>query len=250
MRRFGCLFVTAILSSAAVATGTGLPSEVADRLESMVSLADTDDFVGSYRMILSSVVQKPNGKARKETLIEAEVVNHVDGDSRRRLLKFIEDGSDVTEKKRAKFESEDGGRQNDDGEEDGEEDDDTNLADPFGDTADHYRFGAPETRGSTVVMTFEPAPGHEADEDIARGMIAWDGESLEPRWLEMEAVYPPKPLKELRVRLEFDRIDGEVFMSRLVTDGLAKILLLTREFHMDLHFDDIRPASKNGVSSD
>ena len=246
MRRFGCLCVTAILSSAAVATGTGLPSEVADRLESMVSLADTDDFVGSYRMILSSVVQKPNGKARKETLIEAEVVNHVDGDSRRRLLKFIEDGSDVTEKKRAKFEGEEGGNQKGDG----DEDEDTDLANPFGDTADHYRFSAPETRGSTVVITFEPAPGHEDDEDIARGLIAWDGESLEPRWLEMEALHPPKPLKELRVRLEFDRIDGEVFMSRLVTDGLAKVLLLTREFHMDLRFDDIRPASKNGVSSE
>jgi len=239
VRRIGCLIVTAILSSAAVTTGTGLPSEVADRLESMVSLADTDDFVGSYRMNLASVVQKPNGKARKETLIEAEIVNHGDGASRRRLLKFIEDGSDVTEKKRAKFEGEDGDRQNDDG----EEDDDTNLADPFGNTADHYRFGAPESRGSTVVMTFEPAPGHEIDEDIARGMIAWDGESLEPRWLEMESLHPPKPLKELRMRLEFDRIDGELFMSRLVTDGLAKILLLTREFHMDLQFDDIRPVA-------
>ncbi len=245
MRRFGCLFVIAILSSAAVTTGTGLPSEVADRLESMVSLADTDDFVGSYRMILSTVVQKPNGKARKESLIEAEIVNHGDGASRRRLLMFIEDGSDVTEKKRAKFEREDGGRQNDDG----DEDDDTDLASPFGDTAGHYRFGASETRGSTVVMMFEPAPGHENDEDIARGMIAWDGESLELRWLEMEARHPPKPLKELRMRLEFDRIDGEVFMSRLVTDGLAKILLLTREFHMDLRFNDIRPAAKDGISS-
>ena len=242
MRRFGCLCVTAILSSAAVATGTGLPSEVADRLESMVSLADTDDFVGSYSMNLASVVQKPNGKARKETLIEAEIVNHGDGASRRRLLKFIENGSDVTEKKRAKFEGENGDRQNDDG----EEDDDTDLADPFGDTADHYRFGAPESRGSTVVMRFEPAPGHEIDEDIARGMIAWDGESLEPRWLEMESLHPPKPLKELRMRLEFVRIDGELFMSRLVTDGLAKILLLTREFHMDLHFNDIRPAANRG----
>lgn len=246
MRRFGCLCVTAILSSAAVTTGTGLPSEVAGRLESMVSLADTDDFVGSYHMNLSSVVQKPNGKARKESLIEAEIVNDRDGASRRRLLKFIEDGSDVTEKKRAKFEAEVGGNQNGDG----DEDDDTDLASPFGDTADHYRFGAPESRGSTVVITFEPAPGHEADEDIAQGMIAWDGESLEPQWLEMEALHPPKPLKELRMRLEFDRIDGEVFMSRLVTDGLAKILLLTREFHMDLRFDDIRPAAKHGDRSD
>jgi len=246
VRRFGCLCVTAIFSSAAVTTGTGLPSEVAGRLESMVSLAETDDFVGSYHMNLSSVVQKPNGKARKESLIEAEIVNDGDGASRRRLLKFIEDGSNVTEEKRAKFEGEDGDRQNDDG----DEDDDTDLASPFGDTADHYRFGAPETRGSMVVMPFEPAPGHEDDEDIARGMIAWDGESLEPQWLEMEALHPPKPLKELRMRLEFDRIDGEVFMSRLVTDGLAKILLLTREFHMDLRFDDIRPASKHGDRSD
>jgi hypothetical protein len=95
-------------------------------------------------------------------------------------------------------------------------------------------------------MTFEPAPGHEADKNIARGTIAWDAESLEPRWMEMEALHPPRPLKELRMRLEFDRIEGEVFTSRLVTDGLAKILLLTREFHMDLRFDDIRPASKHG----
>jgi hypothetical protein len=244
--RFSWFLVIAVLSSAAVTTGTGLPSEVAGRFESVVSLADADDFVGSYRMTLSSVVQKLNGKSRKENLIEAEVVNHNDGASRRRLLKFIEDGADVTEKKRTKFEGEEGGNQ--DG--DGDEDDDTDLANPFGDTADHYRFGAPETRGSTVVITFEPAPGYEDDENIARGLIAWDGESLEPRWLEMEALHPPKPLKELRVRLEFDRIDGEVFMSRLVTDGLAKVLLLTREFHMDLRFDDIRPASKNDVSSD
>jgi hypothetical protein len=242
VRRFGCLFVTAILSSAAITSGTGLPSEVADRLESRVSLADADDFVGSYRMTLSSVVQKPNGKAREESLIEAEIVNHGDGASRRRLLRFIEDGSDVTEKKRAKFEREEWGAEKGEG----DEDDDTDLASPFGGTAGHYRFGAPETRGSTVVMTFEPAPGHEADKNIARGTIAWDAESLEPRWMEMEALHPPRPLKELRMRLEFDRIEGEVFTSRLVTDGLAKILLLTREFHMDLRFVDIRPASKHG----
>ena len=52
------------------------------------------------------------------------------------------------------------------------------------------------------------------------------------------------------MRMEFDRIDGEVFMSRLVTDGLAKILLLTREFHMDVRFNDISPAAKLGGSLD
>ena len=246
MGRIKWFLVAVIVSSAAFAAGSELPSEVADRLESMVSLADADDFVGSYRMTLSSVVQKPNGKAREESLIEAEIVNKGDGASRRRLLRFIEDGSDVTEKKRAKFEREKWGAEKGEG----DEDDDTNLASPFGGTAGHYRFGTPETRGSTVVMTFEPAPGHETDKNIARGAIAWDRESLEPRWMEIEALHPPRPLKELRMRLEFDRIEGEVFTSRLVTDGLAKILLLTREFHMELRFDDIRPGSRNGDPSD
>lgn len=236
MARIRFIFIFAVVSAAAIAAGAGLPPEVADRLENAVSL-DDGEFVGAYRITISSVVQKPNGKSREESLIEAEVVNQGDGVTRRRLLKYIEDGSDVTEKKRGKFESEEGGRP-DDGE------DDEDLANPFGRTAKKYRFGAPEIRGTTAVVEFEPAAGHEEDEDIARGVIAWDKESFEPRWLEMAAVHPPKPLKELRLRMEFEEIGNDLFMSRLMTDGLAKILLLKREFHVEIHFEDIRPASK------
>jgi hypothetical protein len=188
--------------------------------------------MGTYRITISSVVQKPNGKSREENLIEADVTHRSDGETQRSLLKYIEDGTDVTEKKRNKFENEDGER--------GEDDED--LADPFGNTADRYHFGAVETRGSTKVITFEPATGHEEDEDIARGAIAWDADSLQPRWLEMEAIHPPKPLKELRMRMDFVGINGDLFMSHLVTDGLAKILLLKREFHIEMRFDNIRPA--------
>ena len=235
--RIKFIFIFAVVTSAAIAAGAGLPPEVADRLEKAVSL-DDDGFVGTYRITISSVVQKPNGKSREESLIEAEIVNPGDGVTRRRLLKYIENGSDVTEKKRTKFERENGG-----GPDNG--DDDEDLAEPFGSTADKYRFGAPEVRGSTVVVDFEPAAGHEDDEDIARGVIAWDKESFEPRWLEIAAIHPPKPLKELRLRMEFKEIGDNLFVSRLLTDGLAKILLLKREFHMEINFDDIRPASKD-----
>jgi len=246
MRRISSIIGIALLSSATVAIGSGLPPEVEDRLENAISFDEADDFVGSYRITISSVIQKPNGRSRKESLIEANVVHRGDGSTRRSLLKYIEEGADVTEEKRAEFESEEGGRRKEDGDDDGN----TDLADPFGDAADRYRFGETESRGSTEVITFEPASGHEDDEDIARGAIAWDGENLEPRWLEMESVHPPKPLKKLRLRMEFVEIDDGLFVSRLVTDGLAKILLLKREFHAEIRFDDIRPAAKHADSSD
>ena len=238
MRKIGYFTAIVIFSLAAIAAGSGLPPEVADRLENAISFDEGNDFVGTYRISISSVVQKPNGKSREESLIEADITHRSDGETQRSLLKYIEDGTDVTEKKRNKFESEEGGRGK------GDDDDDTDLADPFGDAADRYRFSAAESLGSTKVVTFEPAPGHEDDEDIARGAIAWDEDSLQPRWLEMEAIHPPKPLKALRLKMEFVEIDDDLFMSHLVTDGLAKILLLKREFHMEMRFDDISPATK------
>ncbi len=234
MPKTGFFTAIVIVSLAWVAAGSGLPSEVAGRLENAISFDESNDFAGTYRITISSVVQKPNGKSREESLIEANVIHRGDGTTQRSLLKYVEDGTDVTEKKRAKFESEEGER--------GEDDED--LAEPFGDAADRYHFGAVESRGSTKVVTFEPASGHEDDEDIARGAIAWDEDSLQPQWLEMEAIHPPKPLKELRLKMEFVEIDDDLFMSHLVTDGLAKILLLKREFHMEMRFDDISRAKK------
>ena len=242
MRNVGWFLVLAMASSSAIATGSGLPPEVTDRLENVIAFDEENDFVGAYRVTISSVVQKPNGKSREESLIEADVIHRGDGGARRSLLKYIEDGADVTEKNRTKFESEEEGREKDG--------DDTDLADPFGDAADRYRFSAVNSRDSTEVIRFEPARGHEEDEDIARGAIAWDAKSLVPRWLEMEAVHPPKPLKELRFRMEFVEIDDDLYVSQLVTDGLAKILLLKREFHVEIRFDDIHPAAKHAESAD
>jgi hypothetical protein len=144
------------LSSVSVAAGSGLPPEVADRLENAISSDESNEFVGSYRITITSLVQKPNGKSREESLIEADVIHCGDGTTQRSLLKYIEDSADVTEKKRTKFESEEGGREKDD----------------------------------------------------------------------------------------------DLFVSHLVTDGLAKVLLLKREFHVEIRFDDISPAAKHAESAD
>jgi hypothetical protein len=52
------------------------------------------------------------------------------------------------------------------------------------------------------------------------------------------------------MRLEFQQIGEQLFLSRIVTDGLAKILLLKREFHMEMHFDDISWAEKHTESEE
>ena len=106
MRRFFLCAAIAIVSSTGIAAGSGLPPEVADRLENVISFDEASDFVGSYRITISSLIQKPNGKGREEELIEAEVIRDGGGETQRRLIKYIENGTDVTEKKRTKFERE------------------------------------------------------------------------------------------------------------------------------------------------
>jgi hypothetical protein len=236
MRRISCTLVIAFLSSVAVASGAGLPPEVVDQLEKVIAFETGDGFVGSYHLTISTTIQKPNGRSREEELIEAEIVLDENGTEKRRLIKYLENGKDVTKRRRKKFE---GKGWDDDGE--GDED----FADPFGPAADRYSFGPVQTRGSTRVVSFEPAPGHEEDEDLSQGSIAWDAETFEPLWMEMEATQPPKPLKKLYLRTEFQRIGETLYLTHMETDGLASLLLLKREFHMELTFDDIRPATQS-----
>ena len=61
VRETGLFTAILIVSLASVAAGSGLPPEVADRLENAISFDESNDFVGTYRITISSVVQKPIG---------------------------------------------------------------------------------------------------------------------------------------------------------------------------------------------
>lgn len=237
MRVISCCAALAIFAIPASPTEVGLPARVAERLDQAVTPSEPDEFHGRFTMSVATMVQKPNGKSREDVVFVADVVNADDGEQTRRLVRYIENNIDVTEEKREKFEKADGSRKKKD---DGE--DDSDFANPFGDTADLYRFGIPENLDSEVVVTFEPTPGLEDDHNVAAGRLAWDPATLEPKWLEMTAVHAPKPLRTLSIRLEFTPQGDHIFVSRMVTDGLARVLMIHREFHMDLRFDDIRPA--------
>jgi hypothetical protein len=234
MRSSRTFTIAVMLVAAAIAAGEEIPERVAARLDTVVNPSEPDEFQGSFTMSVATVVQKPNGSSREEVVFEAEVANTTGAEQTRRLIRYLENGVDVTEEQRQEFES----RKPSDTAED--EDD---LANPFGETAGLYTFASPETLGSEVVAPFGPAPGHEDDDNVATGRLAWDPATLEPLWMEMTAVHAPKPLKRLATRLEFRSVGDTIYVSRMVTDGLARVLLMQREFHMDLRFDDIRPAN-------
>lgn len=235
MRSSRCVAILVLLVLPALAAEAGIPQEVAERLDTVINPSEPDEFQGSFIMSVATLVQKPNGKSREEVVFEAEVENTPDAKQVRRLIRYLENGADVTEKQREEFEKRDASDTQ-------EDQDDDDLANPFGDTAGLYRFGAPEKLESEVVVTFGPALGHEDDDNVATGRLAWDPVTMEPTWMEMTAVRAPKPLKRLAIRVEFRPQGGEIYVSRMVTDGLARVLMMQREFHMDLRFESIRPA--------
>jgi hypothetical protein len=52
-------------------------------------------------------------------------------------------------------------------------------------------------------------------------------------------------LRRLIKYLENGKDVTKLYLSRMETDGLVSILLLKREFHMELTFEDIRPATQS-----
>jgi len=194
---------------------------------------DKEAFRGSYTMTIMSSISKPGGDPQEATEVEWRVEVDPEGAEDRRLIRMMVDGEDLTEKKRKKLE----GRKADDDEKGG----DIDVLSPFGEHAHRFVFGPARTVGDRVEMGFEPAEGHEEFEGISRGSAAWDATTLDPIWLAMEAVRPPKPLREIRMRMEFERVGEGVYLRRLTTEGKAKVLLMKREFQMEMTVSDLVP---------
>lgn len=213
-----------------------LPEDVVERFTAAQDAIDSKFFRGSYTMTVSSSVAKPEGGSRQTTDMEWSVDVDPSGVESRRLSSFIENGEDVTEKKRQKFED----RNAENGDEEGEDED---FLSPFGDDSDRYLFGSPQKIDGRMELSFEPARGHEEDEGITRGSMAWDAMTLDPLWLAIEVLEPPKPLRKLMMRLEFERVGDGVYLKRMITDGRAKVLLMKRVFHLEMEVSDVVPIS-------
>ncbi len=229
---FRCMFVVCLIPCFVSAE---LPKAVAERFAAAQDSIDNEEFRGSYSLSILSRVKKPGDDPGETNEMEWDVTVDPTGEEARRLERYTVDGKDVTEKKRKKFE----GRTND---ADDDEEADEGFLSPFGEHADSYLFGSPQVIGDRIEISFEPARGHEEEKGITRGSMAWGAASLDPLWLAMEILDPPKPVRELKMRLEFERVGTGVYLKRMVTDGRAKVLLMKRDFHMEMTVSNLAPA--------
>ncbi len=239
---------TLLLLVASMAAASGLPPEVAERIDAAEMLTDSQDFVGSFVFTVTSVVQKPNGKARQAMEMVVETTRHGDGSEDHRLIRMLEDGKDITAEKRGEMnklmgeEKETGSRDNADEEIEA-------FVSPFGKTADRYQFSPTRREGDAVLVDFEPRPDHRKDDGMATGTVAWQFETLDPLWMAVKIVQPSGPMSELDIRMEFERLGELVHVQRLFTAGLAKVLLIKREFAMDIRISDVRPGGDQSSTS-
>jgi len=237
MTGFRWVLVAGLLSAGFVAgAAETLPAEVSAAFDQAVMVEDAEEFAGSYTSVTASMVQKPNGKSRHETEMVIGVERSADGAARRKLVKLIRDGEDLAEKHREDIEAPDDRSSGDEDEGDG-----LDFVAPWGEDIDRYVFDPPSTQGSKVIQSFRPDPEQDDDVGLASGQLSWHRETLDPISASLEVVKPPKPLKSMRVLLEFERRGGVVYVTRMVTDGLASVLLMKREFHVDVHWTDIEP---------
>jgi len=244
MRRIlGALLLVALGTSPAGAQTP--PKTVLERLQGAVN-PEQDAFTGSWRMITSSVVEKPNGKAHHEAIMEMQYTKDAKGRVHREVIRFVKDGKDETEKIRKRLEKQDEESEASSGEKKKKRKQKEAEADFVPPDLEHrhlYVFEAlPGGGAATARCAFRPAPGHEKDRGLLSGELAWNPETLDPLWLDGELLAPPGPLKEMRLRIELRRVGDILYTSRMVTDGLAKILLIKRRFHADVRFEDLRPA--------
>lgn len=243
MRSFRVALVAVILCAGfSAAAEKGPPPEVVAGFDDAVMVENAEDFSGSYTSQTVSIVQKPNGKARHDMEVVIEVDRPVEGAEKKKLVSFVRDGEDVSEKHRSDIEEPadgEGGRDQDD---DAEQDDgEMDFVPPWGDDAGRYEFGPVKSDGSTATQSFRPRPDQKDVEGLAVGHLTWNASTLDPVSAELEVSDPPKPLKRLKIVMEFERQGDRIFAVRMVTDGFAKVLLMKREFHVDVNWTGIRP---------
>jgi hypothetical protein len=247
---FGCCLLAAAMLNGSAVGAAGIPPETAARLDRALQVLDKG-FVGSYRVTVHAVIEKPGGKDRKESLRVVAMSRRADGTSEDRLVKALENGKDVTEQEQSKAAkamlrptatAKPGSSKGAGDKGEGSDKKTAELKLPSGEEAKLYRFGAPVEEGELIIATFEPLPEHRKEDGMAKGRLAWRRDTLDPAWFEVELVVLPTGVSELFMRFEFAR-QGDLLYPRLtVTRGAGGILWIKRNFNMQMEISDVTPA--------
>ncbi len=220
------------------------PQRTLERFEEALRFFDGGDHGTTYTARSNVVISKPNGSDREEQLRVTEVVVSADGERTSTTLQVVQDGVDVTDDEEAQVAF---GKAS--GEESAEAEGEAegggfnlSLTLPFGEDAAAYTIGDAVLEGGQMVAEFGPAPGHDKDDGISTGKLAWHADSGEPAWVRFTFVRNPRFVKSMASLLEFT-VDGDrIYPSRSYTEGVGGFLLFKRRMELDVTIEGVRAA--------
>ena len=242
MRRLlPCLVL--LLLGTSTADSADLPPETAARLAAALESLESSPAVAGYTMTVKATVAKPNGADREDSVEVVKATRGLDGKLVHEVVKAIENGKDITEKRRAESEKRRAKEaEKDKGDEKKEASVSASLKLPIGDDAALFAF-SPTPSSGPYSLAFAPLPAHGKDDGLAHGALAWDGATLDPLWLEAEPVVLPDHVSAMKLRFEFARTGALLYPRRTVTDGAGGLLWIKRTFHVEMEITDVVPAT-------
>lgn len=224
--------ITVLAVSLAVPAQAAPPPEVLARLGAALHALDEASFVGAYTLTVEATVSTTAGKATDTELTVFEVTSPAGGPQAQRVVRAEKNGKDVTAEAQADAEKEkDAGQKEKQEEGEGKQEVSFGFRLPHGDDARHYVFHAAECGETACTAAFAPTKAARKEKGLASGRLAWNPASGDPLWIEMAPGALPTGVKELTVRIEFDRAGELLYPARTVTDGVGGVLFIKRAFH-------------------
>jgi hypothetical protein len=233
--------VLALQAALAVPAPAAPPPEALALLGTALHALDEGEFVGSYTLTIEATVSTTGGKVTDTDLTVLEVTAPAGGPQTHLVVRAEKNGKDVTaeaQAEAAKEQSAEQKEQHDEGEE--KEEVSFGFRLPEGDDARHYAFEKAECADAACTAPFAPTKAARKEKDLANGRLAWSPATGDPLWIEMTPADLPTGVKELTVRIEFERAGGLLYPARTITDGVGGILFIKRAFHAETAIDDLR----------
>ncbi len=223
------------------------PTKTLETLEEALEMFECWGGECTYTVRFRTEIAKTDGSDAQEQIRLVEITRGTDGETTTNTLEVIQDGVDVTDDEEAQkgfgkvsMAEEEEIEQEKDG--DGEGSMSLEMSLPLGEDAAHYRFGEATQEGGLMVAPFEPVDGKSRKEltGLSVGRLAWDPETLEPRWVEFGYARNPRMVKSMSSHLELGQMEGKLIPVAWNTEGVGGFLLFKRRLVMEMSIEALR----------
>jgi hypothetical protein len=235
-------FATLCLAAPAAAAP---PTQTLEALEEALEMFECWGDECTYTLRFRTEIAKADGADAKVQIRRMEITVGPDGESSTHTLEVLQDGVDVTDDEDAQASFGKTSVEEDQEIEQEKEEDSSmslDLSLPLGEDAAHYLFGETVDEGGLKVAPFEPVDGKSRKEltGLSAGRLAWDPDTLEPRWVEFGYARNPRMVKSMSSRLVLGQMEGKLIPLAWNTEGVGGFLLFKRRLVMEMSIEALR----------